>query len=388
MNDDSGYYASLEQHEAAPPKPVSEQNKIFPASALTGTPPAREWLVDGWIPKREITGLYGPGGTGKSLLAQMLATSFAGGWRWLGLETPRVVTLAYFCEDDKNELWRRQAGINKAMEIHTDELNDFYIQNRRGLDNVMMRFQGNYGTPTPFFKQIEDDIRHYEAQLIVLDNIGQIFGGNENDRGHVTQFVNRLYDLIGDSDRSVLLLGHPSKGMQNAHAKEGSFSGSTAWDACMRSRLTLEREKPKDDGDDNMSDRRILKKSKANYSSRGDVIAMKWKHGFFQVGTGQGDMIDKLEKDAKIREAKDLFLQLLGILTEQQRAVSHKSRASTYAPRVMGDLPQFAEKNITVRTLETALKLLVNEGIVLQEQPLWKVGSRTLVGLKLREPVL
>lgn len=382
MMDDGDYFSDLEQREA-PQKAVAEQNKIFPASELTGDPPAREWLVQGWIPKREITGLYGPGGTGKSLLAQMLGTSAAVGSHWLGLPAPKIVTLAYFCEDDKNELWRRQAGINTAMSVQQDELSSFYMQNRRGLDNVMMRFQGNYGTPTDFFKQVQADIQAYEADLIILDNIGQIFGGNENDRGHVTQFINRLYDLIGESDRSILLLGHPSKGMQNAHAKEGSFSGSTAWDACMRSRLTLEREKPKDD-DEDMSDRRILKKSKANYSSRGDVITMKWMHGFFEHGNGQRDMLDKLTEDAKIRDAKDVFLQLLAIISEQGRAVSHKPRAHTYAPRVMSEMPQFKDKKISYRMLETALKLLINEGMLLQEQEIRKVNSRAIVGLKVR----
>jgi hypothetical protein len=50
---------------------------LCPAS-LQGTPvPARRWLVPEWIPSGYVTGLYGAGGLGKSLIVQQLQTALA-----------------------------------------------------------------------------------------------------------------------------------------------------------------------------------------------------------------------------------------------------------------------------------------------------------------------
>ena len=63
---------------------------VSPA-ALHGKPvPERKWIVPDWVPYGVVTGLYGDGGLGKTLLAQQLQTSTALGRRWLGLPTDKV----------------------------------------------------------------------------------------------------------------------------------------------------------------------------------------------------------------------------------------------------------------------------------------------------------
>lgn len=50
------------------------QSRFFIASDLDGKPvPSREWLVRDLVPSSTVTLLGGDGGTGKSLLALMLA---------------------------------------------------------------------------------------------------------------------------------------------------------------------------------------------------------------------------------------------------------------------------------------------------------------------------
>ena len=77
--------------------------------------PTRRFVAKGWIPYGCVTSLYGMGGIGKSLLAQLLATAVAAGRRWIGIETERCRVLALFCEDDREELWRRQERINDTL---------------------------------------------------------------------------------------------------------------------------------------------------------------------------------------------------------------------------------------------------------------------------------
>src|SRR3954452_21376748 len=78
-------------------------------TVLHGVPvPDRPWLVPGWVPMVRPTGLYGAGGEGKTLIAQQLATACAIGTEWLGLPARRCTSLLIYCEDDRDEMHRRQ----------------------------------------------------------------------------------------------------------------------------------------------------------------------------------------------------------------------------------------------------------------------------------------
>ena len=75
--------------------------------------PPRRWLVPDWMPMASATSLYGAGGEGKTLLAQMLATACAIGAKWLGIPVRQCNSLLHFCEDDLDEMHRRQDDINR-----------------------------------------------------------------------------------------------------------------------------------------------------------------------------------------------------------------------------------------------------------------------------------
>src|SRR4051794_23614252 len=92
-------------------KPISWPDK-------TGwSAPPRRFVAKGWIPVGCVTSLYGEGGIGKSMAAQLLATAVVTGRCWLGIETERCRVLALFCEDDEQELWRRQERINSTLGV-------------------------------------------------------------------------------------------------------------------------------------------------------------------------------------------------------------------------------------------------------------------------------
>jgi hypothetical protein len=81
---------------------------------LHGQPvPERRWLVEGLVPHGAVTLLGGDGGLGKTLLAQQLVTAAAIGKKWVGLPTAAVKAIGVFCEDDRDELHRRQSDINR-----------------------------------------------------------------------------------------------------------------------------------------------------------------------------------------------------------------------------------------------------------------------------------
>ena len=97
----------------ANPNHVTAALPVVDPITLQGKPiPERPWIVPGWVPDLQVTMLGGDGGVGKSLLAQQLLTSCAVGQTWLGLEAKPCKALGVFCEDDADEIHRRQFHIN------------------------------------------------------------------------------------------------------------------------------------------------------------------------------------------------------------------------------------------------------------------------------------
>ena len=276
----------------APGTAVAASNSVAVAGPLqlldprkwTKPAPARRWIIPDWIPRGVVTGLYGDGGVGKSLLAQQLLTCTAMTLPWLGLETVGGRTLGVFCEDSGDELQRRQQDINQALRLEPASLENLRLLSRLGEENTLFAFHGEQGELTPFFHALNATCASLRPQLLVLDTAADLFGGNENDRPKVRAFISAcLGRLARDHDAAVLLCAHPSvEGMRSGHGT----GGSTAWSNTLRSRLYLTRLKTERD-DAPLDDRRVLTRMKANYAAAGARVEMTWSDGAFEL-TGPG----------------------------------------------------------------------------------------------------
>ena len=258
---------------AADPLPLMDPR------AWTGPAPPRRWIVPDWISRGVVTGLYGDGGVGKSLLAQQLATSVALGLPWLGLDTVPGRAVAVFCEDEADELHRRQQAINATLGVEPANLENLRLLSRLGDDNTLFAFDGDRGHTTPFFDRLDATCRAFKPALLILDTAADLFGGNENDRPKVRAFIGAcLGRLARDHQAAVLLCAHPSA----AGLRDGSGTGgSTAWNNTLRARLYLTRPQQDQIGLDD--DRRILSRQKSNYSAIGTKVEMVWTRGVFTL---------------------------------------------------------------------------------------------------------
>jgi hypothetical protein len=278
--------------DEAPAEPVDAGP--IRASTLVDQPPPREWLVSEWIPLLTTTAMFGDGGVGKSLLAQQLAAAVATGKPFLGLQSRRLPTLCVFCEDDATELWRRQYAIN-GLSLGCSGLEDLHLWPRVGLDNLVITFDGvGVGALTPFFREIEAYCLENRIGFVVLDTIADTFGGDEVKRPQVNQYVKGACTRLAlRIDGAVLICGHPSLfGM----ASGSGYSGSTAWNAAVRSRLYLHRPDPQDGTYD--ADSRILTRKKANYATSGDdeKLELRWDRGVFVLeAAGSSDAVERIE---------------------------------------------------------------------------------------------
>lgn len=329
---------------------------IDPVSLQGARVPVMEWVVPQWVPQGTVTMLGGDGGVGKSLLVQQLVTACACGLPWLGLAVRRCRALGIFCEDSGDELHRRQARINAAYGIDFADLGNCLWASRVGHDNLLWEKEGAYDPPraTPLFDQILGQAVAFGAGLVVIDSLHDVYGANENARTEARQFVQHLQMIAEATGGAVILTAHPSlSGM----ASGTGMSGSTAWNAAVRSRLYLTRPRPDAEDDD----ARRLERKKANYAKANETLALRWQDGVLApdgpVGGGAGaGMVGAIENGL----AERAFLDCLDAAARQGRPVSDARNSVRYAPKVFAAMPQ--AKGMTRRDLERALLRLFNAG--------------------------
>jgi RecA-family ATPase len=226
-----------------------------------------------------VTALYGDGGLGKTLLAQQLLTSVATGRQWLGQPVRKLRAFGLLCEDHEDDLHINQDRINGAYWIDYQELGDLRLWPSVGFDNLLMTFDGQdsgKGELTEFFVSFLDAVLQFGARFVVLDTAADLFGGNENIRTQVRQFIaNACGRIAREIDGAVLLCAHPSlSGM----ASGSGSSGSTAWNNTVRSRLYLTQAEA-EDGEEADPDLRVLTRKKSNYARAGETLILRWTDG-------------------------------------------------------------------------------------------------------------
>ena len=291
------WYEQIREHEPLFPEDVSvsdaatrrEPLKWIDPTAWEGKAiPEREWEVNNWIPRYEVTLLYGDGGTGKTLLMHLYSTCAATSRDWLGQKTRPARVMCFFCEDGEDELQRRQKDINAALGISFIDLSNLRLLSRKYADNLLALWEQNTGAMKlqAVWEQLRDDALDFKADVIVIDTLADTYGGNELARAQVNSFVKsclgRLAQEIGGS---VIALGHPS--LAGKASGQGT-SGSTAWSNAVRSRIFLRYPKGTDKGNI-----RELEGMKLNYGPKGSLLKLQWKRGIFEVLAGskpaQGD---------------------------------------------------------------------------------------------------
>jgi RecA-family ATPase len=341
----------------APPRDDEESRPriVCPTIFKGRTPPPRLWIVSDWVPCGVVTGLYGGGGVGKSLLALQLQTGTALGSTWLGLPVEAAASLGVYCEDDENELWRRQDDINASYGVDHGALGSMHWMPRLGEDNLLMTFARNgVGEMTKFHRHVVEAALDLKARLVIIDTAADTFGGNENDRNQVRQFVQRALGQIAlKIDGALVCCAHPSRA--GLSSGEGD-SGSTGWSNAFRSRQYLF--EPEAEGDDPPDpNARILERKKANYASRSDELKLRWRNGVIIPDDASAPGMTSMGKF----EATFVFLDLVHEMVNQNRPVSSNGKAGNYAPRQFEKLPTEQRYGFRKADFERAMNALFRD---------------------------
>lgn len=346
--------ATIEELVGTPP----DTAYFKPASAWADLPiPPRKWHVEDLIPGNTVTMLGGDGGTGKSLLALQLAVATATGSSWIGRDIDEPgKALVLSAEDDDEELQRRVAAICEAQGLPRSSLGEMLIRSTAGEDSLLAELDGkaNRLKATKIYKTICAEMKREKPALLILDTLADLHAGNENDRAHARQFIGLLRHLAIEYQCAVLLLAHPSLTGMNSGT---GLSGSTAWNASVRSRLYLKR--VKDDGYEADPDARTLETMKANYGPTGGTIGLTWVNGVFAPDLpGEG----REERNAK---AERVFLSLLAEFTNQGRRVS-PNNGVTLASKVFAEHP--GSEGVSKKAFKAAMEKLLDAGRITVEE--------------------
>ncbi|GLI99146.1 AAA family ATPase [Sphingobium sp. BS19] len=357
-------------------EPPTSLALIDPASWAGTDAPEREWKVKDYIPDRQATLLTGKGAAGKSLVSQQQATCIALGLPFLGVETIQTNAIYITCEDDTDELHRRQIAICASLGVKIEDLSGkLHLLSLQGeMNNELATFDhdGRIHIATRY-KQIVMACDEHDIGFAVLDNTAHLFTGNENDRHQVAAFINLCNRLAISINGAVVIVGHPNKAGD-------SYSGSTAWENQVRSRLFMEIPE-NDDGSITDPDMRVMRREKSNYARRGGDLSFMWFKGAFVLpDVVPQDQRHDTHDIAKASHENDIFMNCLAKATEQRRAVSHVNGVN-YAPRIFAHTPQ--ARGVNEKDMRAAMERLLSLGKIELEANLWKGPNRHWkVGIK------
>jgi RecA-family ATPase len=314
-----------------PPQPTTEPDNVLRsrrinAASLAGkVPPDREWLIRDLIPAKNVTLLYGDGGTGKSLLALQAAAAVVLGTSFFGRLVTKGSVEFVTAEDTLDEMHRRLNDIARNLSVEMGALDGLHLTSLTEADALLAVPQDNRGGAligTDLYAELSVLLAENSPAVLFLDTLADIYGGNEVVRAQARQFIGMLRRLALQHGCTVVVLAHPSlAGM------EGGTSGSTAWNNSVRSRLYLNRVR-ENDGSEIDEDLRTLRVQKSNYGRVGDETQLRWRDGVFvSVHQGSGDPL------VASARAERVFLSLLTKYADQGQSVG-PSPGANYAPKV------------------------------------------------------
>lgn len=272
-------------------KAVDGAKPIRVASWGLMRPPARQWLVEDWLPAGRVAMLTGEGGAGKSRLALQLAAGVASGGSdsgaWLrttdgvlrlGDAIPREGAPVVFAswEDEPDEFFRRlfQISGGAAEWVTPERLRNLRIANMMGEGPVWAPSQGSHISSMAELTDTGQRLRRLcertGARLLIMDPLAAAYASQENTRGLVRAFVSHWDDWAQANDCTILLLAHPPKSSMY------NYAGSTDWLGAVRALWSLQREDQSGQDDRSGPTTWKLDSVKGNYRGPTESVRLEW----------------------------------------------------------------------------------------------------------------
>jgi KaiC/GvpD/RAD55 family RecA-like ATPase len=177
-----------------------------PAVPITGTTEVSElasWFVTPIIEREQVSVIFGPGGSGKSFLALLLAILVASGRSHAGFTITEPAPVLYLdWEATEYDLEARASMIRKGLGLFHPETNILYKKMSRSLvDDI---------------EEIKRLVREQNTSLLIIDSVGAASMGGQNEDKVILPMFNLLREIKGIQK---LFIDHTNK-------QDGSLYGS------------------------------------------------------------------------------------------------------------------------------------------------------------------
>jgi hypothetical protein len=279
----------------------------------------RPFLIEGVMPERFPTALYGDGGTAKTMLANHLAQSVARGEsEWLGHRiTRRTNVLIIDFELDQEEQVRRAYELARGMG-HSAPAEGVYYHCAAG--------QSSRSVLTHALGICEEK----GVGLVIIDSLGVAMEGDAEASRDVLRFVKDTIDPFRAAGVTSCIIDHQSKLQTGERYQSKTMFGSVYKKNMVRSVFQVEVNERLDDGL-----RLILRHNKTNFGKLLDPFGARitWEH---RTTTVEADELTRSELAAEgTMNVKDRILlaledgpmypdELLEIVGGQLKTVKNK----------------------------------------------------------------
>lgn len=191
--------------------------------AETEDPALAPPVIDGILRRGHKMMLAGPSKAGKSFALLELAMAIASGGKWLGWPCVRGTVLYVNLELARESCLDRLRSMREQYGFDKKDLANLSVWNLRGKPLTLKEL-----APKMIWR-----LRNRPVDVIILDPIYKLIGGNESDMGDVARFCGLLDRLCVELGCAVVYCHHHSKGAQGGKnaADRASGSGVFARDA-------------------------------------------------------------------------------------------------------------------------------------------------------------
>lgn len=201
-----------------------------------------EHLIDPWLPKRNVVGLFGRGEAGKSTWAASLSAH----------ASAQVSTLWVSSEEDTNHVALRfthSGGEPNTLITLTANPVKYDKQTGKAVATTFDVY-AHLETAIADYRKVPGYRTDRPLGIVVLDAINALVawgkGENANDDASVKRMLSHLHTLAMNYDLSIVILGHMNKNTNKEHGAD-AVTGSAAWTNSLRRAFMFYKDVASDD---------------------------------------------------------------------------------------------------------------------------------------------
>ena len=337
-----------------PPKPPPLLKPVSVSDVLTHPSPPPAFIWDGYLPRGEVALFGAHGGTGKSVVALMLAVCAAFGRPLFGIGTIPCKVVFASLEDGADIVRHRIAGICRSWGIDPVPLEErLRIVDGTEHPELFSAETRGSGETTASYTELCKLVQSEDAGLVLIDNASDAFGGDEIQRRQVRAFMRTLKMMARLTGCSVLLLAHVDKSTSRNRTAVGgeAYSGSTAWHNSARSRLFLTRAE-----DDTLT----LEHQKSNFGKLCEPLTLQWPDGGLPqlVNADSDNAFGAAMQQGRADDERAIaLLRLIAEFESRQQYCSPATTSRNHVHAVLRSEPTFHQLKLTT----DATKRIVNQ---------------------------